>query len=236
MFPDNSIQSFIKPDSWWIEDTTPTYCRGRLIQAFLPHIDQIPNTLSAIGREEDTSHNKAFVKIEPLKITKTQKRSSLPVAALPCYPGEVRTVYRAKKRPAVIISEGGQKVDDNFRRGKPRWQTSPTILVAPYYGVNETGTRSGYKPEFIERVRNCEYAQFVWDFLPLPGDTESILRFDHIQPVGKHHDTISITPFCLSETAMMCIDEWISWLINGMLPSNGLLEEARNGFVELEKS
>jgi hypothetical protein len=32
----------------------------------------------------------------------------------------------------------------------------------------------------VDRIRRCEYAQYVWDLLPIEGADFSILRFDHI--------------------------------------------------------
>jgi hypothetical protein len=71
------------------------------------------------------------------------------------------------------------KVDRQLTSGKPKWQTAPPVLVAPYYGVDEGGKRAGFKSEFVSRIRRCDYPQFMWDKLPIRGNTiESILRLD----------------------------------------------------------
>lgn len=222
MYPEDSIQNII--GDWWIEDDSFNYCRGRLIKVFLPHTDQIPNQLIVTGRSEPTDHGKANFSIEPLRIGQSQKKTVLPVAALPAFENEIYAIYRAKKRPAVIICEGGEGVEKKLILGKPRWQTSPTILVAPYYGVDEGGARAGFNPEFIKRVRRCTYPQFIWDRLPIGGANESILRLDHIQPVGKHHDTIEITNYRLSEDAIIIFDEWLNWLLYGDFTEDSLLQ------------
>ncbi len=221
MYPDDSIQSMM--DEWWIEDDSFGYWRGRLIRVFLPHIDQIPKQLIAIGRPEPTNHSHANVSIEPLRIKQHQKKPALPVAALPAFSNEINAIYRAKKRPAIIICEGGENVDGKLTLGKPKWQTSPTVLVAPFYGVDEGKTRAGFQPEFILRVRRCLYPQFMWDKLPLSGADESILRLDHIQPVGRHHDAIELTPYRLGEDALTILDEWIRWLVFGDFAEDSLL-------------
>ena len=230
-FPNDCIQSIA--GSWWIEDPAKNFCRGRLIRAFLPHVDQIPNTIKAVGRGDLPNHRSAEVIIEPLRVKKSRRPSALPVAALPEYPGEVRTVYRAKKRPAVILSEGGDEVPRQLVRGKPAWQTAPTILVAPYYGADEDSTSSGFNPAFVERIKSGEYPQFMWDMLPLTGKDESILRMDHIQPIGRHHDSIELTDYRLSEDAIDIIDEWLTWIFTGQLFANGLLSDIRIGLSEL---
>ncbi len=213
-YPDNTFQFFCDP--WWEEYQGKDYCRGRLVQVFIPHVDQTPNQLIPQGREEATIHDKCLFEIAPLRAHQRRPSVKLPVAGMPVYPGEILTVYRAKFRPALIIGKDGKAVDKALRLGKPNWQTAPTIVVAPYYGADEGGKRAGFKPEFISRVCAGEYPQFVWDSLPIASSTdESILRLDHIQPVGNHHDSILLTDFKLTDRALKIIDEWIRWLIWG---------------------
>jgi len=221
MYPEDSVQFML--DEWWVEDSAFGYCRGRLIKAFLPHIDQIPKQLTATGRYEATDHRHAYFSIQPLRIGQPQRKTSIPVAALPLFGNEIHAIYRAKKRPAIVICEGGSDVERRLTLGKPKWQTSPTILVAPCYGAEEGEKRAGFNPEFLARVRRCVYPQFLWDRLPIGGAAESIFRLDHIQPVGKHHDAIELTQYRLSEDAVMIFDEWLRWLFFSELPEDSLL-------------
>jgi hypothetical protein len=222
MYPEDAVQNML--EEWWIEDRSFEYHRGRLIRAFLPHVDQIPRQLIATGRSEPTDHTHANFTIEPLRIKQPRRKPVIPVAALPVFEHEIYAVYRSKKRPALIVCVGGEQVEKELIRGKPRWQTAPTVLVAPYYGVAEGGTRAGFRPEFVTRVRRCVYPQFMWDLLPIGGETtESILRLDHIQPVGRHHDTIEFTNYRLSEEGLVILDEWLKWLISGEFTEEDLL-------------
>lgn len=224
MFPDDSIQYIV--GEWWIEEKPSEPTRGRLIRAFLPHVDQVPKQLTATGRPDPTDHTRADYIIEPLRISQPTKRTSLPVAALPAFEREVNAVYRAKKRPAIVICEGGDEVDRLLTLGKPKWQTGPTILVAPCYGGDEDAARAGFNPEFVKRVRQCEYPQFIWDRLPIGGSTtESLVRLDHIQPIGRHHDSIELTSYRLSDAALMILDEWLLWLFRGYFDEDSLLFE-----------
>ncbi len=231
MFPEISIQNAIDPSPWWIKDENKNFQRGRLIRAFIPHVDQIPYTVIPIGRPQASVHDQATVRIEPLRISQPPRQASLPVAGMPVFSREVRAIYRAKKRPVLILSEGGAIVPDNLTRGKPKSHTSPTFLVAPYYGSEADGSRAGYNPQFLERVRQCEFPQFISDMLPLGVGGESVLRMDHIQPIGRHYQSIEFTEHRLSEDALEIIDEWITWIMTGMLPEDGLIDSARKTFT-----
>lgn len=203
------------------------------MEVFIPHVDQIPYTLEPIGRKEATVHDKAYFSIEPLRIGKRPSSHKLPVAALPLYGKEVFTVHRTKKRPAIIISEGGAEVASHLRIGKPKWQTSPTVIVVPYYGADEGYTRAGFNPEFIKRVQRCEYPQYVWDKLPISGSSESILRLDHLQPVGRHHDSVEFTKYILSAQAIAILDDWLEWLIEGEFSEDNALGGIRDDLLNL---
>lgn len=231
MYPDDSIQYIV--GNWWIEEKSSELKRGRLIKAFLPHVDQVPYQLTVTGRSDPTDHTRANYRLDPLRMNQPNKRPGLPVAALPAFENEVRAVYRAKKRPALIISEGGDEIERILTRGKPKWQTSPVVLVAPCYGVHEGRTRAGFNPEFVTRVRHCEYPQFMWDKLPIGGTTtESIIRLDHIQPIGRHHDSIELTNHRLTDEAIEILDEWLIWLLRGDFEKDSLLLEFK---VERQK-
>jgi uncharacterized protein (TIGR02646 family) len=87
------------------------------------------------------------------------------------------TVHRSKARPALVVSTGGSDVPKVLRPSTtPKWQTAPTFLIAPFYGTERTEERAGWHPPFIERIRQCEYPQFMLDTLPRPGSTtDSVL-------------------------------------------------------------
>lgn len=221
------VQDFAAP--WWIPCDRGQFQRGQLIRAFLPHVDLTPHTLTPEGRVSPTDHSEALFRIAPLRVREPYARSRLPVAALPAVEGEVYTVHRSKTRPALIVSTGGSEVPKPLRPSTtPRWQTAPTLLVAPFYGTERTDGRAGWHPPFIDRIRRCEYPQFMLDALPLPGSTsESVLRFDHVQPIGRHHESYEPVGFCLSEDALLIVDEWLTWLWSGKLDEASVLAEIR---------
>lgn len=115
-----------------------------------------------------------------------------------------------------MISIGGSEIPKEITIGSPKWQTLPAMLVAPFYGAVFDGRRAGFNEEFVRRIRRCEYPQYLYDKLPESGRTEeSILRLDHIQPFPLFDQAFQWTPYCLSEEAMIILDEWLQWLIEG---------------------
>jgi hypothetical protein len=115
----------------------------------------------------------------------------------------------------------------------PNKATAPTALVAPYYGVDRDGKRSGYRPEFVERVRHCEYPQFLWDRLPIGGPEESMLRLDHIQPIGTHYKAYKQTGYKLSDDALEIVDDLIEWVVWGGVKEDSLVAMYRQ---EIERT
>ena len=231
MYPDDSIQALV--GDWWVEDKARDYRRGRLVLAYLPHVSQIPNELIVKGRGDPLSHDTADFEIRPLRMSERMPDQSLPVAAMPLYRGERRGIYRVKKRPAILVNSGGQEVPRELRQGSAKYQTSPSILAVPAYGADQDGNRSGFRQELVKRIRRCEYPQYFWDKLPIPGSKDSIIRFDHLQPIGYHHESVEFTEYVLSTDALLIFNEWITWLIQGELPVDGILGDIREELLKM---
>lgn len=234
--PDDSLQKYFDNESWWEKTNNKQLSPGRLIWAFVPHVDVLPKSLLSTGRAEDeaTNHSKASYRITDLRINNPSQRTALPAAILPYYHGECYTVHRSKKRPVLLLGDGSPEIPKTLRSSmKPSWHTNPTILVAPYYGVLKKGFSKWYEP-FVERIKKCEYPQYVWDTLPIPSDTESsILRLDHIQPIGKHHDSYELTDYVLKGDVVDLLNEWIGWLTTGTVDEDSVLNEIRNELLGL---
>lgn len=227
MYPDDSIQSIIEPSPWWEKTKSGELERGCLVFAFVPHVDQIPYTIEPIGRVQPDRHDSASLKIAPLRITDSRTKGVLPVAAMTIHDDELWTAYRAKKRPCLVLGSNIPPVSDALRKGMPRKSTAPVILSAPYYGADRDGKRAGYNPELVERIRHAEYPQFFWDKLPISGAKESIMRLDHMQPIGTHYNSYEISEYKLSENAMELVDDWLKWLIWGGVPDDSLIIDYR---------
>lgn len=227
-YPDICPQSLVEP--WWNEDPSEDFRPGRLVWAFLPHVDQTPYSLEPAGRDQPTNHNTGFVNIKKFKIGSPPKKKNLPVSAMPVYHNEMLCVYRTKKRPGIIISKGGKYIDKALAKGKSKWQTARTVLLAPSYSVKEA-----FNSDFCERIRRCEYPQFMWDYLPIGGaEKGSLIRFDHLQPVGRSNKSVELTKYCLSERAMAFIMEWVDWLLSGHMVRESEFCETRSFLMEME--
>ena len=224
-FPDNSLLGMLAVP-WWTTSKGRALQRGRLVWAYLPHVEQEPRTLTIVGRTDDADHTRAEFRLEPLEASRAKtRRPGPPVAAMPLNRDEVYTVYRAKFRPCLVMNEPTPPVPRELR-GDSKWQTAPTFLVAPYYGGDQDGTRAGFRPEFLDRARRGVYPQFLVDRLPIGGPVESVLRMDHIQPVGVHGNSHVVTEHQLSPEAMALLDDWLIWLTTGLVPEDSDLYSA----------
>ena len=226
MYPDDCVQS-ISPTDWWAENKEKTLRRGALVFAFVPYIDQVPYTFEPLGRQEAERHDNAKVQVAPLRINQPLKETELPVAAMPLHKAEVWAAYRAKKRPCLVIGSISPFISRSHTKGMAKHSTAQTILAAPYYGATQDGRRGGYNPQFVERIRHCEYPQFFWDKLPISGPEESIVRLDHIQPIGTHHNSYKLSEHRLSDDALLIIDELLQWLIKGKVHEDSLIASYR---------
>lgn len=232
MYPEECAQSFVDGD-WWVEADPKEVRRGQLLRAFVPHVSQIPMTLTVVDRAEARDHSRALHKLGPLRIQDRRQATPLPIAALPLSENEILTVYKAKVRPVVVVSVGGPEVPRHLRLGSVGWQSDPTFIVAPYYGVPANGTRAGWPSAFVERIRRCEYPQYMWDRVPIGSTSESILRLDHLQPIGRHYNSYEVHDRALSESALRILDQWLDWHRCGTLDSASALYDIRELLVSM---
>jgi hypothetical protein len=102
------------------------------------------------------------------------------------------------------------------------------LLVAPYYGTEMNGLRAGWHGAIVDRIQKCEYPQYMWEKLPISNPPrESILKFDHIQPLGKHHKSYDVTDYILCDDGLKILDDWLLWFNRNMMPSTSDLYEIR---------
>jgi len=229
-YPDDSVQAYVSP--WWEKADDRELTRGRLIWAFLPLVDHQQYVLVATGRQDPTEHGGAHYRVEALDVRNPPRGAEdLPVAALPNHPRSVRALYLAKRRPALVIATPGPGVERRFRRGFPSYQTAKTMLVAPYYGADQDGTRAGWPPALVQRIRWGEYPNYICERLPLRGSEESILRLDQVQPLGTDPTVFDLTDYRLTQDALKIVDDWLTWHIHGGIPEESFLLDAREALL-----
>jgi hypothetical protein len=219
-YPEICLQS-LGPSKWWVPVAGGSVTRGRLLWAVVPHVDQHPFALITKGRTEDTDHARADYEVVPLRQRTFSPLPYLPVAGMPDLPGELKIVSRAKRRLVLVIGNAGIEVEKSLRIGDARFHTNRTLLVAPYYSAKT------WRPELVEKIRRCAYPQFIWDRLPFSDYRESILRLDHVQPIGNHGESFELIDLCLSEDALTLVEDQFIWLRTGRMPAASDLTEIR---------
>lgn len=214
---------------WWTETPKDRKVEpGRLAWAIVPYPDVISQGLVLEGRGDDpTNHHKALFRVEPVKGGRLPREPELPVAALPRFPGESFLAQRGKRRPVLILSEGGPDVPKAVASGSPGYLRRSCVLASPYYGVDRDGSRSGIPPMLVDRIRRIEYPQFILDSLPLPGTSQSVLRLDHTFAMGADAGNFELTSYRLEPEALEIVHDWFRWLVEGVLESDALLSMAR---------
>ena len=222
--------------SWWVQHPAQSLVRGSLAWTIAPYSEQKPFRLIPVGRGQDAQqHAQAEYQLEEFRVGDTRKPvSALPVAALPLRGSEEYIVRRGKRRPCLVIASTEAPVDASLARGR-RWQTARTRLVVPYYNANGTSSRGGWGIELVTRIRQCEYPQYVWDKLPLPGGSVdgSILRLDHAFSVGHDPANFGRTGYRLHPKALEVLDDWFAWYLTGTLAREGALNAARDLLLRL---
>ncbi|MBL8934243.1 MAG: hypothetical protein JNM69_06810 [Archangium sp.] len=184
----------------------------------------VPRVLEAKRLDETKHQNAEFVLRE---VGSTTTGDPLPVAALGLNPGECVAVFRAKRRRPAVVLATSKEVPKADAPGVA-WQRHPMALVAPYFGVDAGGTRGGWPPEFVQRIRHLHYAQFQYDRLPIGGAVESICRLDQLQPMGLHYKSYELTPWKLSASALELLQQQLDWLRSGKLKEESELGLVRN--------
>ncbi len=70
--------------------------------------------------------------------------------------------------------------------------------------------------------------------LPIVGPKESILRLDHIQPVGLHYFAFEHSGYSLSDEAVeLILDDWLKWVFCGGLPPDSLILDYQKNIASI---
>ena len=107
--------------------------------------------------------------------------------------------------------------------------------MAPYYSIDRDGSRGGWNPDFVSRIRRAEYPQYLWDLLPIArsGEGGSILRFDNAFSVSQHGDAYAHCGHRLSDEAVGYLAQWFRCLVSGELEKDSPLDYLRRELRDL---
>ncbi len=202
--------------------------RGALVWAYIPQVSVVPYLLCATGRKDAREHSSANFRMSQLNMRGDKPAPpNPPVAGLPLHSGEQYWVAKAKKRPAIVVAGPGDALTEKFRKQLKGWRGQETYLLAPAFGVDQSGTRGGYPSEFVDRVRACMYPQFLYERFPDSKTVESIVRLDQMFPLAQHHQTFEHSGWQLSEDALDVLGQWVAWFATGQLPEDSELHMIR---------
>lgn len=232
IYPEDSLQNVFNVENWWEKTDQNELEVGSLIQSYLPFVSLEPYVFIPCSRQNAEDHQTAKVSVQALNVN--VRRDALPVAGMPVHQGEVWSAFRAKFRPCIVLAAQSNNVESNLTKGKASRSTAPTYLIAPFYGSSvKGGKRAGYSEAFIERVRHCEYPQFHWDYLPHIGGEESILRLDHLTPIGTSYKSYKNLNYKLCKQGVDLLRELLAWHIDGNIKSDGDLASYKNIIAEV---
>lgn len=121
---------------------------------------------------------------------------------------------KAKPRPVILLQPPDPSllgIKKGTYPAKIARHLCPVVLI--YSAVNEVGD-SKFPPEFVERVRQLEYRQFM--FLPKGGPltVDSIARLDEIQSVAVNQ--LEPAEFALSPDVCKVLKSQVSYFYSGL--------------------
>lgn len=200
--------------NWWVrtEQTKPEV--GLIVKACLPYVEQIPHIIEVNGRSSATEHYTANFKKLHLNISNPPRQPTFPTAPWLYRGDEISLAIKSKIRPAIIIGISDKLNVSNcdFRANSKRHKNS-YLLVAPYYTMRE-GNELKVPQILINRIRLCMYRHLMWAALPFAhADHESMLRLDHAQPIGNHHNCFKSYGYKVSPEAMPYFIGYLHWFI-----------------------
>jgi hypothetical protein len=60
------------------------------------------------------------------------------------------------------------------------------------------------------------------------------MRLDQIQPVGRNHSVVDVTNYCLSNTGLLIIGQFLEWFCNDRLDEKSELGYFKREVSQLE--
>ena len=133
-----------------------------------------------------------------------------PIKELELRADERLLAVRAKRRPALLMSDPNSSWEDRRRNGED------SFLMAPIYSFRGDETKREFSPDFVERVKAYVYNTHF--YLPPhehPRFVEGFVRFDRLQMV--HKAWLDHMAMRLNEDALACLRHWLFYYLGGDL-------------------
>jgi hypothetical protein len=123
-------------------------------------------------------------------------------------------VIRAKRRPVVMIQPPDASLTSIRGRDVRMKIARHLCVIAPLYSLEDDVGYSKAPQEFINRIRQLEYPQFL--FLPKGGPLmrDSFLRVDELQSVTINN--LEQTNYCLSADLKQVFRSQVSYYLTGL--------------------
>jgi hypothetical protein len=117
-------------------------------------------------------------------------------------------------------------------RGRLLWAVVPHVDQHPFALFAKGRTESTEHGRADYEVKPLTRQQFMWDSLPTyKGERASVLRLDHVQPIGNHAESYELTNYKLAPDALSLVEEHLTWLRMRELPEGALLPDIRESFL-----
>ena len=214
-----SIMSYFSDGKFYEEIEKKSFCIGQLCWVPIPILNKIPKILD-LERSKPTSHDSVnFVLRDANKSDDFRKRDrSLPIKYLQLQSDEELLVYRAKKRPSVIVASG-MDILPSFEpllkhKGKRHLQEN-SLFVIPVYSICREDYGSGFIKEMIPLIERLVYRQFF--YIPASKEfTEGVARFDRISIViDRGPSAIIPSSVCLGKEALAILNDMLLFCLSG---------------------
>jgi len=231
-----AILQFYPANEFYRDVKRTEFTPGQFCWTVAPNLEIIPKVLD-VERNKPEEHDEVKFEIRDANLHDDFKTDRvLPVKRLNLRSNEELLVQRAKRRPGIIISAGGDTFADIEHllrhKGKKHLQGDP-IFVIPCYSIETDDSPAGFIPEMVARIRCLLYKQFFY-FPENRNFQEGIARFDRIQIVeGRSPAAIQPTDVCLSEDVLNLFLALFVFCVTGiedkeLAPIRSLAREAYN--------
>jgi|HubBroStandDraft_6_1064221.scaffolds.fasta_scaffold380453_2 hypothetical protein len=205
---------------------------GQIIWTPVPHLNPQPTVLE-VTRQQDDKHPFAYAKWVPMtdKHFTRQSPKGLPILRLNLGETEEMIAFKAKVRPAVIVSTRAAVIGGLAAKTVASHHEENRLVVAPVYGLRDDEDPNGFSGEMATRVRHLMYPQFFpfhsWkEARTIHGVCsfkEGIVRFDRLQFVNPSPPGCSPVLLKFSEDALSIMHAMLQAYMHGE-PSKKLVE------------